>query len=154
MSLNSLVCVNDVRELMKKRVIEIQSGELLKRMVLSSKMDRVLVSGYKYDGTMMKYLSGLNFRQARAIFMSRYRMWPTKTNFPGRWRGTECNCCGHKDTDEHILVCPGYSDIVDGSFALEVFWDEVVLNDMERLKYIADTVVRLIERMEQVQGID
>ena len=153
-SLNSLVCVNDVRELMKKRVIEIQSGELLKRMVLSSKMDRVLVSGYKYDGTMMKYLSGLNFRQARAIFMSRYRMWPTKTNFPGRWRGTECNCCGHKDTDEHILVCPGYSDIVDGSFALEVFWDEVVLNDMERLKYIADTVVRLIERMEQVQGLE
>ena len=152
-SLQSLVCANDVRELLKKKATEIQSGELLKRMVLSSKMDRVLVSGYKYDGTMMKYLSVLNFRQARAIFMSRYRMWPTKDNFPGRWRGTECNCCGHRDTDEHILVCPGYSDIVDGSFDFEVFWDEVVLNDIERLKDIADTVVRLIERMEQVQGL-
>ena len=117
--------------MLKKKIIEIQSGELLKRMILSSKMDRVIVSGYRYDGTMMKYLSELNFWQARAIFMSRYRMWPTKDHFPGRWQGTECNCCGYRDTDEHILLCPGYSDIVDGKFGFEVFWDEEVLKDVK-----------------------
>ena len=152
-SLQSLICVSDVRDVLKKKVVRIQSGELLKRMVLSSKMDRVLVSGYKYDGSMMRYLSVLNFRQARAIFMSRYRMWPTKDNFPGRWKGVDCNCCGHRDTDEHILLCPGYSDIIDKNFVFEVFWDEKVLNDMERLKYIADTVVRVIERIEHVQAL-
>ena len=152
-SVQSLVSINDVREFLKKKAIEIQSGELLKRMVLSSKMDRVLVSGYKYDGSMMKYLSALNFIQARAIFMSRYRMWPTKDNFPGRWKGIDCNCCGHRDTDEHVVVCPGYSDLVDKNFVFEVFWDEEVLNDIERLKYIADTTVRLLERMEHVQTL-
>ena len=152
-SVQSLVSINDIREFLKKKAIEIQSGELLKRMVLSSKMDRVLVSGYKYDGSMMKYLSALNFIQARAIFMSRYRMWPTKDNFPGRWKGIDCNCCGHRDTDEHIVVCPGYSDLVDKNFVFEVFWDEEVLNDIERLKYIADTTVRLLERMEHVQTL-
>ena len=70
-----LVAVKDVRQVLKKKIIEIQSGELLKRMILSSKMDRVIISGCRYDGTMMKYLSELNLWQKRAIFMSRYLMW-------------------------------------------------------------------------------
>ena len=151
-SIERLVTVKDVRQVLKERIIHIQSGELLKRMVISSKMDRVITGGFKFNGKMMRYLSELNFQQARAIFMTRYRMWPTKDNFPGRWKGVDCNCCGHRDTDEHILLCPGYSDIIDKNFVFEVFWDEKVLNDMERLKYIADTVVRVIERIEHVQA--
>ena len=85
--------------------------------------------------------------------MTRYRMWPTKDNFPGRWKGTECNCCGYPDTDEHIVFCPGYSDIVDGKFDFGVFWDEVTLNDVEKLSQIADVVLMLIERMEHVQSM-
>ena len=85
--------------------------------------------------------------------MSRFRMWPTKDNFPGRWNGTECNCCGLKDTDEHILLCPGYADIVGGKFVFEVFWDEKVLEDLEELRLISDVVILLIERMEHVQNL-
>ena len=152
-SVEVLVAEKDVRQVLKKKVIEIQSGELLKRMILGSKMDRVITSGFSFSGTMMKYLSELNFWQARAIFMSRYRMWPTKENFPGRWKGTECNCCGYPDTDEHILVCPGYSDIVEGKFEFGVFWDEETLTDVGKLEVIADTVLMLIERMEHVQSL-
>ena len=81
-------------------------------------------------------------------------MWPTKDNFPGRWKGTNCNSCGYRDTDEHILLCPGYADIVDGKFGFGVFWDEEVLKDAEKLKNIADTVIVLIERMEHIQSLD
>ena len=84
--------------------------------------------------------------------MSRYRMWPTKSNYPGRWKGIDCNICGSKDTDEHIFTCPGYCDIVGGSFVFDVFWDEAVLDDIERLKEIADVVLMLIERMEEVHN--
>ena len=153
-SIEVLVTVKDVRQVLKERVIDIQSGELLKRMVLSSKMDRVITGGYKFDGNMMRYLSELNFQQARAIFMTRCRMWPTKDNFPGRWKGTKCNCCGYQDTDEHIIFCPGYSDIVDGKFDFGVFWDEVTLNDVGKLAQIADAVLMLIERMEHVQSLN
>ena len=152
-SIEKLLSANDVRQVLKKRIIEIQSGELLKRMILSSKMDRVMISGFQYDGSQKKYLYELNFWQARAIFMSRYRMWPTKDNFPGRWKGTDCNCCGHKDTDEHIMVCPGYTDIVNGKFEFGVFWNEEVLNDTEKLKGIADSVLLLLERIENVQNL-
>jgi hypothetical protein len=137
-----------------KKLIAIQAGELLKKMVISSKMDRVLLSGYEYKGTQMKYLSELKFVEARAIFMSRYRMWPTKDNFPGRWNGVECNVCGLRDTDEHILTCPGYIDLVEEvKFDFEVFWDKTILEDMEKLKVVAGIVTKLIERMEDIQNL-
>ena len=131
-SLDDLMNVRDVRNVLKKKVIEIQSSELLMKMVLCSKMDRVILNGYSYDGKMKKYLSELSFYQARAIFMARYRMWPTKSNFPGRWPGTLCNICGLKDTDEHVLSCPGYADIVMGKIQYDMFWDNSVLDDMEK----------------------
>ena len=121
-----------------------QAGELVKRMLLSSKMDMVLQSGAVYNGRMMKYLLELNFFEARAIFMSRYRMWPTKENFPGRWNGVACNICGCNDTDRHIFMCPGYSDIIKEKFQYDVFWDVNVLNDVSRLKDIAGVVLTKI----------
>ena len=152
-SIEELMVKENVRKVLKEKVLQIQSSELVKRMLVSSKMDKALINGSVYDGKMKKYLYELNFLQARAIFMSRYRMWPTKANYPGRWKGTECNICGLKDTDEHISTCPGYCDIVGGSFGFDVFWDEAVLDDIVRLKGIADVVLVLMERMEVVQSI-
>ena len=128
-SLLDLQKENNVREVLKKKVISMQAAELMKRMLLSSKMDEVLHSGHVYDGSMMKYLRELNFSEARAIFMSSYRMWPTKENFPGRWSGVSCNICGMKDTDKHVFTCPGYSDI-KGSFALMSFGTRISLNTL------------------------
>ena len=117
-------------------------------------MDRVLLSGFEYNGSMKKYLSELTFCEARAIFMSRYRMWPTKENFHGRWSGSECNVCGMVDSDEHILSCPGYHDILgDMKFDFDVFWDKEVLNDFEMLKALAGIVIKLIERMSDIQKL-
>ena len=144
---------NNVREVLKKKVISMQAAELLKVMLISSKMDHVLHSGRVYDGSIMKYLTELTFPEARAIFLSRYRMWPTKVNFPGRWNGVLCNVCGMKDTDEHIFSCPGYSDILQGKFVFNVFWDDKVLNDILTLQDIAKTVLMLIERMENIQKL-
>ena len=47
-------------------------------MVLCSKMDNVLLSGFEFDGNIKKYLLELDFEEARAVFMFRYRMTPTK----------------------------------------------------------------------------
>ena len=138
----------------KKRVIQLQSIELLSKMVISSKMDRVLVSGFSYDGSMMKYLAELDFLESRAIFISRYRMWPTKENYPGRWSGDLCNICNRKDTDEHIFSCPGYMDLIGEKFDYQVFWDRDVLDDMVQLKEIAKIVLILVERMEYIQNLN
>ena len=57
-------------------------------------MDGVILEGFLFNGKMKKYLTELNFEEARGIFMARYRMWPTKVNYPGRWNGVSCNVCG------------------------------------------------------------
>ena len=153
-SVDALVNVGDVREVLKKRVVDIQSSQLMTRMVVCSKMDRVILGGYSYDGKMKKYLSELDFHQARAIFMARYRMWPSKENFPGRWPGSSCNICGLKDTDEHVLSCPGYSDIVMGKVTYDMLWDNVVLDNMEKMVEIGDICAAVVERMELIQNLE
>ena len=150
-SLEKLLCRSDVRSFLKKKVIEIQAAELMKRMMVSSKMDKVIFSGFCFDGTMMKYLNELDFKHARAIFMSRYRMWPTKANYPGRWKDCICNVCGLKDTDSHIFGCPGYSDIIKGKFTFDAFWSKEVLDDTPKLKEIAMVVLEILDRLEVVQ---
>ena len=151
-SLDKLVLIKDVRKALKKKVLEIQSRELLKRMALSSKMDRVIFSGFSFDGLMMNYLNELSFEEARAIFMTRYRMWPTKVNFQGRWgENVDCNVCGIEDNDEHVFTCPGYADIVQGKLRIEMFWDEEVLKNTELLKMAAQMVIKVINRMKSLQ---
>lgn len=64
-SLESYVGEPDVRKKLKDKLVEIQAIELFQRMALSSKMDRVLLSGFKYDGSAKKYLMELDFVHAR-----------------------------------------------------------------------------------------
>ena len=151
---DALKSESSVREVLKKKVIKLQSVQLLSRMIIGSKMDRVLVKGFSYDGSMKKYLTELNFQEARAIFMSRYRMWPTKENFPGRWSGENCNICGRRDTDEHIFTCPGYTDLINEKFEYDVFWEQECLNDTMRLKAVAGSVIKIIERLEIIQSLN
>ena len=85
---------------------------------------------------------------------ARYRMWHTKDNFPGRWPGSSCNVCGLKDTDEHVLSCPGYSDIVMGKVQYNMLWDNVVLDDMEKMVEIGNVCAAVVERMELIQHLE
>ena len=116
-------------------------------------MDRVMARGFSYKGSIQKYLTELNFVEARAIFMSRYRMWPTKENFPGRWLGETCNICHCRDTDEHIFSCPGYVDLIKEKFEYSVFWEDDFLNDTTKMKAVAVIVVKIIERLEVIQDL-
>jgi hypothetical protein len=117
-------------------------------------MENVLLSGFKFDGTTKKYLVQLDFIHAKVIFMSRFRMWPTKSNFPGRWTGSLCNICDREDTDEHIFSCPGYSDILaENQFHYKMLFDDHVLDDMLQLKQMAEVIVLLVQRMEQIQSV-
>ena len=150
-SLESYVGEPDVRKKLKDKLVEIQAIELFQRMALSSKMDKVLLSGFKYDGSAKKYLMELDFVHARAVFMVRYRMLPTKCNFPGRWKGEGCNVCGFEDSDSHIFTCPGYADLVCDDVWYSMFWDEKILNDSVKLRKAAVVVISLIERLETVQ---
>ena len=144
---------SDIRNFMKRRIIEIQKEQLLKNMMLSSKMGMVLMSGFQYDGKAQKYLLELDFNEARCVFMARYRMLPTKSNFPGRWKGTTCNICGFVDSDVHLFTCPGYADLNPNNVKLDMFWNEDVLNNMVVLSAAAKCVHDIIERLEEVQRL-
>ena len=81
-------------------------------------------------------------------------MWPTKCNFPGRWKDCLCNVCGLRDSDEHIFSCPGYCDLIKGSFSFGAFWDREVLEDMAKLKEIAAVVIAVLSRLDAVQKLE
>ena len=53
-SLDALKREANVREVLKKKVVQLQSVQLLSRVITSSKMDRVLLEGFSYDGSMKK----------------------------------------------------------------------------------------------------
>ena len=145
---------NEIRPYLKEKVIEIQKKQLLNQMVMSSKTDKVLLRGFDFNGKAMKYLQELEFGEARAVFMTRYRMLPTKANFPGRWEGQLCNVCGFMDVDEHIFNCPGYKDLIaDNNISLEMFWDPETLDDINKLSQIASVMKLVIERMEYIQDM-
>ena len=113
-SIDELSEKRNIRKFLNKKLVKIQSGELMKRMLISSKLDNTLLNGFCFSGSMMSYLSKLSFLEAKAIFFAKYRMWSTKKNFPGRWINLQCNICGRDDTDEHIFRCPGFGDLVGG----------------------------------------
>ena len=152
-SFTDLLVEADIRDFMKKKVVEIQRKQILQQMLLSSKMDRVLLSGFKFDGKIMKYLCELDFLDARAVFMTRYRMLPTKFNFPGRWSGKMCNVCGFEDTDAHVFTCPGYVDLNPSGITIDLFWNTEALEDMEILSPAAKMVNEIITRMEEIQNV-
>ena len=152
-SLDEFVGEKDVRKVLKKKVLKVQQAELFKRMVLCSKMDNVLLSGFEFDGNIKKYLVELDFEEARAVFMFRYRMTPTKVNYPGRWTGDRCNICGFEDTDAHIFHCPGYQDIIGNEIWYSMFWDTEIINDIEKIQKAAVVLLGVIERMEEIQNM-
>ena len=149
--LEEIRVVDDIRGFMKKKCIEVQKQQLTEQMMLGSKTDMVLISGCSYDGSAKKYLAELSFDEARSVFMARYRMLPTKSNFPGRWKGNLCNLCGFEDSDVHLFTCPGYADLNPDGVALDMFWDEEILNDMRILSAAARCLCKIIERLEDVQ---
>ena len=152
--LSELVELNDVRKYMKEKVVVMQGKQLLEVMLVSSKMDNVLLGGFKYDGKIKKYLQELEFDEARAVFMSRYRMMPSKMNFPGRWEGTACDICGFDDTDVHVFSCPGYQDIQMENVTMDMFWNDETLNNIEVISKAAKVMVNIIRRMEEIKGIE
>ena len=151
--LDQILNVTNIREYMKKIVAKVQAQVLLKKMMLSSKTDKIILGGFSYDGSPKKYLSLLDFEDAKVIFMSRYRMWPTKSNFPGRWDGTNCNICGYEDSDQHIFKCPGYKDVIDKNLSYEMLWDEESFRNLALLKDLARMAKNIIYRIETVQKL-
>ena len=151
-SLDELVQL-DVRKTMKEKLIKLQAKELFQRMSLSSKMDKILLNGFLFDGKIKQYLLDLDFEEGRVVFMVRYRMLPTKNNFPGRWVGSMCNVCGLEDTDAHVFSCPGYQDLLSDDIWYDMFWDPSILKDTVKLKKAAGILLAIVERMEEIQDM-
>ena len=108
-----------LRELLKKKIIQLQNDRLVEEMMAESKTDRLLLHNFHFDGKAKRYLMELPFEEARAIFMLRCRMFPTKDNFRGRW-GTECVYCGGVESDVHLFSCAGYNDLL-GDIDMDIF---------------------------------
>ena len=79
----------ELRELLKLKIIQIQSDRIAKQMLEDSKTDRLLLNKFYFDGKIKRYLLDLPFEEARVVFMLRVRMFPTKDNFKGQW-GSSC----------------------------------------------------------------
>ena len=77
-------------------------------------------------------------------------MFPTKSNFPGRWdKKSECRYCSCTETDLHLFSCSGYSDLLAG-VAFEMF---VALNvGSEELSRGAGALLKVKERLEKVNN--
>ena len=61
--------------------------------------------------------------------------------------------CGFQDTDVHIFTCPGYTDLNPDNISLDVFWDEMYLEDMKLLSDAAKVVIKIITRAEEIQNM-
>ena len=134
----------ELREMLKSKIIQIQKERLVGQMLKESKTDQLLLHGFHFDGKVKKYLLELPFHEARAIFMLRTRMLPTKGNFKGRW-GTECTYCGNFESDIHLFSCVGYNDLL-GNVDMEMFLTLDATTD--ELLAGAQKLLLVIERLE------
>ena len=83
--------------------------------------------------------------------MFRCRMFPTQTNFPGRWSTKSlCRLCCQLDSDEHLFTCCGYADVVSGSGATFRSAYNVEELSMEELSITAKVLLLIYERLELV----
>ena len=64
-----MVNKDNVRGTMKKKVVEVQDRELMQMMLISSKIDKVLLNGFNYDGRCQRYLKNLDFFEVTTVFI-------------------------------------------------------------------------------------
>ena len=140
---------DEMRQVMKTRIINIQRKRLAEQMLLESKCDRLLLYQFDFDGKMKNYLIDLPFQEARVVFMLRVRMFPTKSNFKGRWGSDECSYCGCVESDVHLFSCAGYNDLL-GDIDFDVFMKLEV--SMDVLSVGAKKLLQVVERLELLHG--
>ena len=134
-----------LREVLKLKIVGIQSERLVEQMLTESKCDRLLLHNFYFDGKMQKYLVDLPFEEARVVFMLRVRMFPTKDNFKGRWGTDECTYCGCLESDVHLFSCAGYDDLL-GCVSYDSF---MTLNaTIDELSAGAKQLLKVVDRLE------
>ena len=76
-------------------------------------------------------------------------MFPTKTNFPGRWSQSDvCPLCCGIETDEHLFKCCGYMDLHEGQIE---YRDFITLDcSMEKLGNSARRLMKIYDRLNMV----
>ena len=138
-----------LRLLLKSRIVGIQRERLVEQMLIESKCDGLLLYDFHFDGKMQKYLVDLPFEEARVVFMLRVRMFPTKSNFKGRWGTDECSYCGCLESDVHLFSCVGYNDLL-GCVNYDSF---MTLNaSIDELSAGAKQLLKVVDRLELFNG--
>ena len=140
---------HEMRQLLKSKIVEIQSERLVEMMLNESKCDRLLLHNFQFDGKMKKYLVDLPFEEARVVFMLRVRMFPTRDNFKGRWGSDECTYCGCCESDIHLFSCVGYNDLL-GNVKFEMFM--TLDATVDELSAGAKKLLLVVDRLELFNG--
>ena len=148
--LHELRTIADPRAVVRKIIVDFEKSELLKKMMMSTKTDAMAVN-YAFDGKMKSYLRDLPFPEGRMVFVFRSRMFPTRVNFPQRWsKDRKCIFCRKLDTDEHLFLCWGYRDFVEGeSVRYEMFYK--LDADADELGRGARVLQKIYDRLIMVQ---
>ena len=137
-----------IRKELKKKVIDLHKEKLVEKMLDESKCDRVLMHNFEFNGKVKRYLVELKFEEARAIFLLRSRMFPTKKNFQGRWGVDDtCTFCHEEENDVHLFACAGFSDLLENIKYEDCMSLEV---SMDKLSEYAKKLIRVKERLETI----
>ncbi len=98
-------------------------------------------------GKRPQYMNQLTRKQCTAIVKTRSRMLPVKENHKGSHTNTMCRWCANTtETQQHILeTCPATMEITEGKLKYEDIFKE---ENIEKIKSIADTIQKIIEKLE------
>ena len=139
------------KNLVKCKIYEMNKCEIVSEMKSSQKMKDLDFDNIKFER--QPYLLTLNLSEARMKLKINAFMTPTiKMNFPSDTEFTNqfwtCSGCagsdgdgvgggsgvaGRRDTQQHVLICPGYAELRDG-IDLE--------NDRDLVKYFTQVINR------------
>jgi len=84
------------------------------------------------------YMTKLNFRETRIIFLMKTNMIETKVNFKNQSQENNiCDICEkQEETTQHLLECEGYRDIRKDIIVKKTPIETIKENDMSKLSHV------------------
>ena len=96
------------------------------------------------------YMTKLNFRETRMIFLMKTNMIETKVNFKNQSQENNiCDTCEkQEETTQHLLECEGYKDIRKDIIVKKTPIETIKENDMSKLSQV---MYKILEKRKWIK---